>query len=44
MEVWAWIAEHGYERRGPGYELYAVDFAEADDPAEFVTEIVVPIA
>lgn len=43
MEVWAWIAEQGYQRRGPGYELYVLGFAEGDDPTEFVTEIVVPI-
>jgi effector-binding domain-containing protein len=44
MEVWGWIAEHGYQRRAPGYELYIVGFSGSNDPAQFVTELVVPIA
>lgn len=43
-QLWAWVAEHGYERRAAAYEYYLVGYAESDDPAEFVTEIVVPIA
>jgi DNA gyrase inhibitor GyrI len=44
MQLWDWVAEHGYERRAPAYEYYRVGFAETNDPAGFVTEIVVPIA
>lgn len=43
-ETWAWVAEHGHERRAPAYEKYVVGFAESNNPAEFVTEIIVPIA
>jgi DNA-binding transcriptional MerR regulator len=43
-ETWAWVAEHGHERRAPAYERYVIGFADSDDPAEFLTEIVVPIA
>lgn len=43
-ETWAWVAEHGHERRAPAYEKYVVGFAESNNPAEFLTEIVVPIA
>jgi DNA-binding transcriptional MerR regulator len=43
QEAWAWLAEHGHERRGPAYELYRVGHAESANPEEFVTEIVIPI-
>ena len=42
-ETWAWVAEHGHERRAAAYETYVVGFAESNNPAEFVTEIIVPI-
>ena len=42
-EVWAWVAEHGHQRRSAAYERYLVGFAETQDPSQFVTEIVVPI-
>jgi DNA-binding transcriptional MerR regulator len=43
QEAWAWMAEHGHTRRGTAYELYRVGFAESQDPAEFETDIIIPI-
>jgi DNA-binding transcriptional MerR regulator len=43
QESWAWLAEHGHERRGTAYELYRVGYAESSNVDEFVTEIVIPI-
>jgi DNA-binding transcriptional MerR regulator len=44
QEGWAYLAEHGYERRGTAYELYRVGMAESQNPAEFETDIIIPIA
>jgi DNA-binding transcriptional MerR regulator len=43
QEAWAWMAEHGHHRRGTAYELYRIGHAESQNPAEFVTEICIPI-
>jgi effector-binding domain-containing protein len=44
QEAWAYLAEHGHERRGTAYELYRIGHAESQNPQEFVTDIVIPIA
>jgi DNA-binding transcriptional MerR regulator/DNA gyrase inhibitor GyrI len=44
QEAWAYVAEQGLERRGTAYELYRVGMAESQNPAEFVTDVVIPIA
>jgi DNA-binding transcriptional MerR regulator len=43
QETWAWLAEHGHERRGTAYELYRIGYAESSNTEEFVTEIIIPI-
>jgi DNA-binding transcriptional MerR regulator len=43
QEAWAYLAEHGHERRGTAYELYRIGHAESQNPAEFVTDIIIPI-
>jgi DNA-binding transcriptional MerR regulator len=43
QEGWAYLAEHGYERRGIAYELYRIGYAESQNPAEFETDIIIPI-
>jgi DNA-binding transcriptional MerR regulator len=44
QEAWAYLAEHGHERRGTAYELYRIGHAESQNPAEFITDVVIPIA
>ena len=44
QEGWAYLAEHGYERRGTAYELYRVGMAETANPEEFETDIIIPIS
>jgi len=44
QEAWAYMAEHGHERRGTAYELYRIGHAESQNPAEFITDVVIPIA
>jgi DNA-binding transcriptional MerR regulator len=43
-EAWGWMAEHGHARRGPAYGLFRIGEAERANPADFVTDIVIPIA
>lgn len=43
QEAWAYVAEHGYTRRGTAYELYRVGMAESQNPAEFETDVIIPI-
>jgi DNA-binding transcriptional MerR regulator len=43
QETWAWLAEHGHQRRGTAYELYRVGFGESSNPEEFETDIIIPI-
>jgi effector-binding domain-containing protein len=43
QEAWAYLAEHGHERRGTAYELYRVGMAESQNPDEFETDIIIPI-
>lgn len=42
-ELFNWIHEHGLETAGPPREIYIVGPAQTDRPAEYVTEIDVPI-
>jgi DNA-binding transcriptional MerR regulator len=44
QEAWAYLAEHGHERSGTAYELYRVGMAESQNPDEFETDIIIPIA
>lgn len=40
----AWTARHGYEVCGPAREIYRVDHRDTADPAEYRTELALPVA
>lgn len=42
-DVYAWIAEHGHERRGGGWAIYWTDPGIEPDPEKWRTQILVPI-
>lgn len=39
----AWLNEHGYRIAGPSREVYVVGMGQAEDPSEYITEILFPI-
>jgi DNA-binding transcriptional MerR regulator len=39
----AWTARHGREVCGPARELYRVDYRDTSDPAEYRTELALPV-
>lgn len=40
----SWTARHGYEVSGPAREFYRVDYRDTADPAEYRTELALPVA
>ncbi len=41
--VTSWVAEHGHDVAGPPREVYLTDPSETPDPADFLTEVQIPI-
>jgi effector-binding domain-containing protein len=39
-----WISENGYRPAGPGREIYLVSPESAQNPADYQTEVALPIA
>lgn len=42
-KVFAWIGQHGYRQSGSPREVYLNGPGEVDSPADYLTEIIVPI-
>lgn len=42
--VGSWIADHGLRLAGPMFNLYLVSPQQAPDPADWVTEVCIPVA
>ncbi len=40
----AWTARHGCEVCGPARELYRIDYRDTSDPAEYRTELALPVS
>lgn len=40
----AWAREHGREPAGPAWELYVRNAGDVNDPSEFLTEVIRPLA
>lgn len=38
-----WIADNGYEISGPMFNIYHVGPAQTQDPAQWVTEVCLPV-